>query len=227
MTERRPSAQSSKRRKVRETAELKALKREAARLDLLFAEDPRAAIAAARALASASAPEDHGPKMVAAGILVDAGQELNDAAAIDEGVAYFRQVHAVVPASSQLDYNLANGISAQVNLRTDPPWSSARCAARREARSLYLRSVALGRSPKDQSKAHTNHANLLRGSYRMLEAYDAYVAALQGEPKNGVASSGVARLLLEIVTQGLGPPRIDNPGRPISSSCRRLEGRDC
>lgn len=205
VTERRPLEQSSKRRKVRETAELEALKREAARLDLLFAEDPRAAITAARALASTSAPEDHGPKMVAAGILVDAGQELKDAAAIDEGVAYFRQVHAVVPASPQLDYNLANGISAQVRFRTDPPWSSARCAARREARSLYLRSVALGKSPKDRSKAHTNHANLLRSSYRMLEAYDAYVAALQEEPKNGVASSGVARLLLEFVTEGLGP----------------------
>jgi hypothetical protein len=39
----------------------------------------------------------------------------------------------------------------------------------------------------------------------MLEAYDAYVAALREEPKNGVASSGVARLLIEIVAQGLGP----------------------
>jgi hypothetical protein len=44
----------------------------------------------------------------------------------------------------------------------------------------------------------------------MLEAYDAYVTALQEEPKNGVASSGVARLLLEIVNQGLGPRELTN-----------------
>ena len=169
----------------------------------MFAEDPRAAITAARALASTSAPEDHGPKMVAAGILVDAGQELKDAAAIDEGVAYFRQVHAVVPASPQLDYNLANGISAQVDSELTRR-GRLRAALRGVRR---VRFIPLGRPwqiperPIKGSRTTRTCSEARIGCWRS----DAYVAALQEEPKNGVASSGVARLLLEFVTEGLGP----------------------
>lgn len=184
---------------------LKAVSEINARLDRLFQEDPAAAIGAARALFGGSELDDRNRASIAAGVLVDAGQVLKDRPAVEQGTVLFRQLHKTLPPSAGLDYNLANGLNALAALTTEPPWSPTLCALRREARHLYHRAASTTADVGQRSQALTNQANLLKMSFRRLEAYDAYVAALHADPRNGVASSGVARLLLELVDMRLGP----------------------
>lgn len=46
-----------------------------------------------------------------------------------------------------------------------------------------------------KSAALTNQANLLKDSFRWVEAYDAYAAALKHDPTNAVALSGISNII--------------------------------
>lgn len=173
----------------------------AKRLDRIFDEDPRAAIEAAHALLAGEELDVANRAALAGGILIDAGSHVKDIAAVQQGTALFRDLHARV-ATASTAYNLANGIHASATLTGEPYWSPAQCRMRQEARSLYSEAAA---DEGHRSRALTNLANLLRVSHRRLEAYDAYASALQADPQNPIASSGIARLLSEIADFGLGP----------------------
>ncbi len=173
-----------------------------ARLDALFQRDPPAAVREARALLQSTELDATNRQMLAAGILIDAGNVAHDIAAVEEGTALYRALRQRHP-SHGIDYNYANGLSTLAGLSKEPPWSQPLSAKRREARILFAQTAASDEALRSQ--ALTNEANLLRQSFRRLEAYDAFVAALQADPRNGVASSGIARVLLELVDHGLGP----------------------
>ena len=171
------------------------------RLDRIFDEDPSAAIEAARALLAGEELDAANRAVLAGGILIDAGSHLKDIVAVQQGTALFRDLHARW-ATASTAYNLANGIYASATLSGEPCWSPAQCRMRREARSLYSTAAA---DEGHRSRALTNLANVLRMSHRRLEAYDAYATALETDPQNPIASSGIARLLSEIVDLRLGP----------------------
>lgn len=190
---------------------LRRIKAVAAHLDrLLFEQDSAAALGAARELLQSSELDEANRESLAAGILIDAGTHMKDRSAVEDGTALFRRLSERMPGSTDCGYNLANGLNALAELVQEPPWSPKVSAWRREARVLYARAATEKGTAAQRSRALTNDANLLRKSYRRLEAYDAYVAALRADPRNGVASSGVARLLYEIVDAGLGPKTLRN-----------------
>lgn len=182
-------------------AELVQVREHAKRLDRFFHEDPDAAIEAARALLAGEELNAVNRAALAGGILIDAGSQLKDIAAVQQGTELFRDLHARV-ATASTAYNLANGIHASATLCGEPYWSPAQCRMRQEARSLYSEAAA---DEGNRSRALTNLANLLRLSHRRLEAYDAYASALEADPQNAIASSGIARLLSEIADFRLGP----------------------
>jgi HEPN superfamily protein len=173
----------------------------AKRLDRTFDEDPNAAIEAAHALLAGEELDAANRAMLAGGILIDAGSHVKDNAAVQQGTALFRDLHARAPTAATA-YNLANGIHASATLSGEPYWSPTQCRMRQEARSLYSEAAV---DEGHRSRALTNLANLLRLSHRRLEAYDAYAAALEADPQNAIASSGIARLLSEIADFRLGP----------------------
>lgn len=173
----------------------------AKRLDRIFHEDPSAAIEAARVLLASGELDAANRAALAAGILIDAGSHVNDSSAVQQGTALCRDLHARV-ATPATAYNLANGIYASAAMSSEPYWSPTQCRMRQDARSLYSEAAA---DEGHRSKALTNLANLLRLSHRRLEAYDAYASALEADPQNPIASSGIARLLGEITDLQLGP----------------------
>jgi hypothetical protein len=140
-------------------------------------------------------------------VFVDAGQELKDVKSIRKGVNTFRKIHESEPNQPEAAYNLANGLSAlaQVTKQAGRPWFLASSDLRREARKLfaYCWATTQNRSLKTQGK--TNQANLLAQAYRWVEAYDTYWDALLDDPLNGVASSGMAKIILNCIQRGLRP----------------------
>jgi hypothetical protein len=146
----------------------------AKRLARIFAEHPNAAIEAARVLLASEELDAANRAALAAGILIDAGSHVKDNAAVQQGTALFRDLHARV-ATPATAYNLANGIHASATLSCEPYWSPTQCRMRQEARSLYSEAAA---DESHRSTALTNLANLLRLSHRRLEAGDAYASAL-------------------------------------------------
>jgi hypothetical protein len=182
-------------------AELVQIREHANRLDRIFDEDPNAAIGAARALLACEELDAANRAALSGGILIDAGSHVKDVAAVQQGTALFRDLHAR-SATASTAYNLANGIHASATLSSAPYWSPAQCQMRQEARSLYTEAAA---DEGHRSRALTNLANLLRLSHRRLEAYDAYASALVADPQNAIASSGIARLLTEIADLRMGP----------------------
>jgi hypothetical protein len=74
--------------------------------------DPPAAIAAAR-----SFPGRHPHwQRLRASVLCDAGNAAKDAAAVDEAIAIFEELHAAAPEDPQITYNLANAIANRADL---------------------------------------------------------------------------------------------------------------
>ncbi|MDA2933326.1 LA2681 family HEPN domain-containing protein [Acidobacteria bacterium AH-259-D05] len=186
-----------------------AIKGEHRRLYNILDHDPGQAITEARRLQPTADLDSTNVESLRAAVFVDAGDELGDAHTIAEGVEILRRMRAATPELPMIAYNLANGLSAlaQATKPEDQPWFLATSDLRREARQLFqqaadgaddyvLRSIRSG--------AYTNQANLLAQSYRWAEAYDAYKLALSYDPENGIASSGLAKIILGCLKRGLG-----------------------
>lgn len=185
-------------------ATLQAIQARAVKLRSLLDVDPGKAIKQARTMKATSAHE-HSANLLRAGIFIDAGGITQQIDVVKEGVELLRQLRETDPAHPSLQYNLANGLGMLADLDKTPPpdWYFATRALRQEARELWDVVRALDeRSLRTQ--ALTNLGNALSKSHRWSEAYDAYVAALEEDPSNGVAAGQAALMLLRGVSAGMG-----------------------
>ncbi|MDD2178312.1 LA2681 family HEPN domain-containing protein [Acidovorax sp. D2M1] len=141
-----------------------------------------------------------------AAILVDGGTLTHQQDAIEEGLALFRELHSSFPIAD-VTYNLANGLVAATGF---PPrnanWLNHQELTRErraEARRCFWK---VAQDPDADSalrtQAWTNLANQFSGSYRLGEAHDGWLAALEIDPENGVAASSAARSLLWLYERG-------------------------
>src|SRR5258706_9540827 len=172
--------------------------------------DPRGAIAQAEALKAENGLTQDMVDGLVACILVDAGVVAKDPAAVGRGVDIFRRLIGKDPSREDRLFSAANGLAAQADLTPfkGPDWYLQTDSLRREAR-MFFRAAAM-RSDRGEirARAFTNLGNALLRGYRYLEAYDAYVQALDVDPSNAIASTGAARILLDFADRGLGNARL-------------------
>ncbi|MBS7690661.1 hypothetical protein I0E98_10070 [Pseudomonas lalucatii] len=174
----------------------------AVRLTALVDDDPATALNEASKLGS-----DTESQLLKAAIFVDAGAATKNRAAIELGVEIFQSVLEKYPRSDDLIYNLANGFHAlAIAVPCDDfSWYQTTNANRQKARSLFYNTAYGMYSSRDtKSQSFTNLGNIHWGSYRWVEAYDFYMAALAENPRNGVASSGALRMLRYALAQDMG-----------------------
>lgn len=164
---------------------------------------------------------------IRASILIDVGTETKNIELIEEGVSLLRSLIEKFPDRLDLNYNLANGLSgiAHSQPEREGKWFTATSKFRREARSLLDR-VATNCGNNDlKSRCLANKANLLAEAHRWFEAYEGYRDAVQTDRKNGVASSGAAKLLLRLVKHGIGPKNIyEGVARRYIELARKYQG---
>jgi hypothetical protein len=158
-------------------------------------DDPAEAVRQARAL-EAIPSFAASLKNLQAGILIDVGGRGSIKAAVEEGISLLRSLREAEPKQAAYGYNLANGLEILASLEGTkrPAWYLATRAIRQEARALLH---SLRDEEQDlATQALTNLGNALSGSYRWSEAYDAYIAALGRDTRNGMAAGCAAQLLL-------------------------------
>jgi tetratricopeptide (TPR) repeat protein len=176
-------------------------------LNILLNSNPAEAIKQARAI-NLNAPELERLNLMIlrASTLVDGGALTQQQDAIEEGLTLFREIHSRVP-TSDITYNLANGLIAAAGTPPrSPGWVDHQehtSAGRAEARRCFWK-VAQDQdaNPTLRTQAWTNLANQFSSSFRLGEAHDAWRAALEIDPENGVAASCAAHNLLWLYAQG-------------------------
>jgi hypothetical protein len=173
--------------------------------------DPTGAIKQVRSLETTEHLHQSEVDAIKGAIFIDAGNKLQDANVVSEGVVLTRTLLKVHPERMDITYNLANGLSALAQITKLPigQWYLKTSDYRREAR-LHFESV--GQSKKAgvgiRARAKTNQANLLNQSFRWLEAYELYQEAIRLDPKNVIATSGAVKVLLRADHEGLGHSKI-------------------
>ena len=201
--------------------------------------DPKEALDRARTLVPSAILDKDDIAGVKACILIDAGHDLGDLEAVAEGVKIVRRLREVRPDVLTYGYNLANGLTAlsAVEPTEDPSRYLETMATRREARALFQEIVdgsagaAFG-ARELAARAKTNQANLLKDSFRWLEAYEGYMTAVALDPANPVASTGAAKILQWIAARGMGPrehllglaSRLAKLGRAAAEAAGRFDG---
>ncbi|RQV19827.1 hypothetical protein DF030_23235 [Burkholderia cenocepacia] len=151
-------------------------------------------------------PERSNLMILRASTLVDGGALTQQHDAIEEGLALFRDLHNRLPRAD-ITYNLANGlIAAAGSPPHGPNWLDHQERTREhraEARRCFWK---VAQDPRADSalktQAWTNLANQFSISYRLGEAHDAWLAALEIDPENGVAASSAAHSLLWLYERG-------------------------
>ncbi|MFJ1208778.1 LA2681 family HEPN domain-containing protein [Burkholderia pyrrocinia] len=178
-----------------------------ARLNTLLDSDPGEAVKQALEInLDAPEPERINLMILRASTLVDGGALTQQQGAIEEGLALFRELHSRFPRAD-ITYNLANGlIAATGNPPHGPSWLDHQERTkehRAEARRCFWK---VAQDPDADSalktQAWTNLANQFCSSYRLGEAHDAWLAALEVDPENGVAASSAAHNLFWLYERG-------------------------
>lgn len=178
-----------------------------AQLTALLNNDPAEAVKQAREIhLDPDTREYFNLMLLRAATLVDGGALTEQADAIEEGVLLYRYLHSQFPTAA-ITYNLANGLVAAAGRPpSDPTWlDHQECTRelRAEARRCLWRVARdVDADSELRSRAWTNLANQFSDSYRFGEAHDAWLAALDIDPENGVAASSAARNLLWLHKRG-------------------------
>ncbi|ACQ99051.1 LA2681 family HEPN domain-containing protein [Burkholderia pseudomallei] len=178
-----------------------------AHLKALLNDDPAEAVKQAREInLDTPEPERFNLMVLRAGALVDGGALTQQQDAIEEGLALFRELHSRFP-TADITYNLANGLVAATGIPPrGPGWldHQERTRERRaEARRCFWKVAQdLDADSALRTQAWTNLANQFSSGYRLGEAHDAWLAALETDPENGVAASSAARNLLWLYERG-------------------------
>jgi tetratricopeptide (TPR) repeat protein len=181
-----------------------------ARLQALVDDNPTQAIADARKLPSDKPIRRMDYTGLKACILVDAGSQAKNRAAIEEGIALFKKLLAKSPGDASYHYNLGNGLTALADLESfaDSQWYLKTAETRRRARSHFQKAISSDQHSAVLSTSFTNLGNALFKAHRWVEAYDAYHCALDHDNSNAVAATGAARVLLRCVERGIGDRHI-------------------
>lgn len=156
-------------------------------------------------------------RLFASSVIINAGVVACDATALDLGAQWASAAHDDVSLDETerlgAAYNRANAYTDIVQIRTrqryeaQPAlgWNAHIVAARwadrdllAEARVAFRRSGTQADDARQRSTGWCNLGNLLDESGRWLEAYDAYVEALKGDPTNGNAAGNAARLIRHV-----------------------------
>lgn len=177
----------------------------AAHLEALLDSDPEEAVRQAREI-DLDTPERFNLMSVCAAILVDGGAITQQRDAIEEGLALLRELYNRYPTAG-ITYNLANGLAAvSGHPPRDSSWLDHQERTRKdraEARRCFWRvSQDLEAGSSLRTQAWTNLANQFSNSFRLGEAHDARLAALNIDPENGVAAIAASRDLLWLYEQG-------------------------
>lgn len=147
-------------------------------------------------------------RQIKGSIFIDAGVMLGDAEVITKGIEIQKSLIADLPDyAHHFSYNLANGLFnlALITKRPDPEWYTETHEYRFKARKEFYNVTQYDAADYDlKSQSYTNLANLLRESYRWVEAYEFYMEALNENSFNSVASSGAAKLLYDYFMLGVG-----------------------
>jgi hypothetical protein len=168
--------------------------REHERLYAVADEDPAQAIAEARQLNASPDLNEINLNGLRASIFIDAGGRISDAAIVLEGVELLRRINRA--DTPDYAYNIGNGLATLAQIQRDgSPGQIGTVELRQEARCLFQHAAEHCDDPSVRSAAFTNQANLLKDSFRWVEAYDAYAAALEHDPTNAIALSGISSLL--------------------------------
>lgn len=175
------------------------------KLSALLDSDPVEAVKLARKI-DLKKPQRINLMALQAATLVDGGALANQQDAIEEGLALFRQLHGLHP-NADFTYNLANGLVAAVGHPPHgPDWLDHQERTRdnrTEARRCYWDVTQdLAADVQLRTQAWTNLANQFSGSFRLGEAHDARLAALEVDPTNGAAAGSAAKELLWLYEQG-------------------------
>lgn len=179
----------------------------ASHLKALLDSDPAEAVKQARQIdLDLASPERFNLMILRASILVDGGAMTEQQDAIEEGLALFRELHNHYP-STAITYNLANGLIALVGRPPhDPSWLDHQERTREHRaearRCLWKAAHDTDADSSLRTQAWTNLANQLSNSYRLGEAHDAWLAALEIDPENGVAAYSAAINLLWLYERG-------------------------
>lgn len=176
-----------------------------AHLKTLLNTNPAEAVVQARNI-SLDTPDRYNMMVLRAATLVDGGALTQQQDAIEEGLTLFRELHGLFP-TADITYNLANGLVAAVGTPPrDPSWLDHQERTRElraEARRCFWK---VAQDPEAdaplRTQAWTNLANQFNSSYRLGEAHDAWLAALEVDPENGVAAGSAARNLLWLYERG-------------------------
>ncbi len=176
-------------------------------LNTLLNNDPAEAVKQARLIDfGLDTSRNFNLMILRAAALVDGGELTQQQEVIEEGLALFRELHSLFP-TADITYNLANGLVASTGHPPhDPSWLDHQ-ERTRERRSEARRCFWKVAQDSDailslRTQAWTNLANQFRNSYRLGEAHDAWRAALEIDPENGVAASCAANNLLWLYEQG-------------------------
>lgn len=174
-------------------------------LNTLLDSDPAEAVAQARKI-DLDTPERLNLMGLRAAILVDGGALIQQQDAIEEGLALLRELHSLFTTAG-ITYNLANGLVATTgNPPCDSSWLDHQEHTREyraEARQCFWKVAQdLDADPSLRTQALTNLANQFSNSFRLGEAHDARLAALELDPENGVAAIDAAMDLLWLFEQG-------------------------
>lgn len=175
-------------------------------LNSLLDSDPAEAVRQARMI-DLNAPDRYQLMNLRAAVLVDGGASTEQKDAIEEAIALFRELESQFPTVPGVAYNLANGLVAAVgNPPNDQSWldhQELTRGYRAEARRCFWKvTQSLEGNPELKTQSWTNLANQLSSSFRLGEAHDARLAALDIDPGNGVAAYAAARDLLWLYDQG-------------------------
>ncbi len=174
-------------------------------LNSLLDSDPVLAVKKAREI-DIDTPKRPNMMSLRAAILVDGGALTQQQDAIEEGLELFRELHGLFPIAS-ITYNLANALVAVTG---SPPESSnwldhqeRTRDHRAEARRCFWKVAQdMDSEASLRTQAWTNLANQFSHTYRLGEAHDSRLAALEIDPENGVAAFCAARDLFWRFQQG-------------------------
>lgn len=176
-----------------------------AHLNALLDNDPAEAVKQAREI-NLDTPDRFNQMSLRAAILVDGGALTQQQDAIEEGLALLRELHSRFP-TADITYNLANALVAMAGIPPrDPNWLDHQELTREhraEARRCFWKVANdLDADSSLRTQAWTNLANQFSNSYRLGEAHDAWLAAIDIDPENGVAAYAASRNLLWLYDQG-------------------------
>jgi tetratricopeptide (TPR) repeat protein len=159
--------------------------------------------------------------MNSAGILIDSAARLHDVGLLEIGEAWAQLAvdsgYLADRGASAALYNLANARIAIADERSAEAWRAAdpdrrapaSSLARWDERERLLRAraefaavAAAADDVDDLGQVLCNLANTFDHSGRWIEAYDAYVRALEADPTNGNAAGNAAVLIQRVIRSG-------------------------